>query len=320
MASATESVVSAVDAIQTPELSADIDPQLPSAASNASSPVITVKGQNCALSVFGIYVLPGEEVPFEAAARKSGEYTVTTSGGGLVELGDDRWVWTAPSDPGLYPLTISGEGQSMTLNAFVMVPATAVRSGVLHGYRIGQYPPAGSKHSTAYTPPKGFIEVTRANENTLVAPHFKLKQFLCKQGGSYPKYVVVTERLLTKLELILAEVNRQGYHVETFHVMSGYRTPYYNHCLGNVGHSRHMFGDAADIFIDRNNDGAMDDLNGDGRLDARDSKVLYDIVERMSGRSSMSEYTGGMGFYNSTSNHGPFVHVDARGFRARWEG
>ena len=41
--------------------------------------------------------------------------------------------------------------------------------------------------------------------------------------------------------------------------MSGFRTPQYNKGGGNTGGraglSRHMYGDAADIFIDSNGDG-----------------------------------------------------------------
>lgn len=54
------------------------------------------------------------------------------------------------------------------------------------------------------------------------------------------------------LEFILEKVNAQGYRWETFCVMSGYRTPYYNKAIGNVRYSRHLWGDAADIFIDEN--------------------------------------------------------------------
>jgi hypothetical protein len=30
------------------------------------------------------------------------------------------------------------------------------------------------------------------------------------------------------------------------------------------------------------------------------------------------ELVGGCGVYIATSAHGPFVHIDARGYRARW--
>ena len=42
--------------------------------------------------------------------------------------------------------------------------------------------------------------------------------------------------------------------------------------------SRHQFGDAADIIIDDNKDGRMDDLNRDGRVDVADADVIQRAV------------------------------------------
>ena len=61
-------------------------------------------------------------------------------------------------------------------------------------------------------------------------------------------------------------------------VMSGFRTPQYNATGGDTTGrdelSRHMFGDASDVFVDNDGDGRMDDLNGDGRIDYRDAQVI----------------------------------------------
>jgi hypothetical protein len=54
-----------------------------------------------------------------------------------------------------------------------------------------------------------------------------------KQPGGYPKYLVLRERLLLKLEMLLEEAARAGLPVTTFQIMSGYRTPYYNRSIGN---------------------------------------------------------------------------------------
>jgi uncharacterized protein YcbK (DUF882 family) len=64
----------------------------------------------------------------------------------------------------------------------------------------------------------------------------------------------------------------------------------------------------------------MADLNGDGRVDVQDSKRLYDEIERMLAAKELAPYQGGMGFYPGTAAHPPFVHVDVRGTRARWQG
>jgi hypothetical protein len=116
--------------------------------------------------------------------------------------------------------------------------------------------------------------------------------------------------------------------------MSGYRTPYYNRAIGNsTTYSRHLWGDAADIFVDTNpRDGEMDDLNRDGMENFRDAKILYDIVndiyapriQRLLTSGLVYEprlqrlFTGGLARYPETDAHGPFVHVDVRGIYTRW--
>jgi uncharacterized protein YcbK (DUF882 family) len=101
--------------------------------------------------------------------------------------------------------------------------------------------------------------------------------------------------------------------------MSGYRTPYYNELIGNVKRSRHLLGGAADIFIDESpKDGMMDDLNKDGKIDWRDAHILYEIIDDMYGKKFYEPFVGGLARYEKTACHGPFVHVDVRGNRARW--
>ena len=171
-------------------------------------------------------------------------------------------------------------------------------------------------------PPPGFIEVTKDNQDTNVSPHFVLKQFLCKQDAikAFPKYVLLKERLPLKLEAVLALVNELGFKADTLNVMSAYRTPYYNHAIGDVKYSMHQWGSAADVFVDPEKKGRMEDLNRDGRVDIQDSRFLYDQIDRMLGDKAFRHFQGGMGFYPATPAHPPFVHVDVRGTAARWKG
>jgi hypothetical protein len=60
----------------------------------------------------------------------------------------------------------------------------------------------------------------------------------------------------------------------------------------------------------------MDDLNRDGRVDTRDARFLASIVDRI--EHEHPDLVGGIGIYPATSAHGPFVHVDVRGVKARW--
>jgi hypothetical protein len=257
-------------------------------------------------------VLPRETVTLEALDSTAGTEARSTAGR-LTPLGIGRWAWTAPSTPGFYPIRVVAAGQrdSITIQAFVLVPYNRLQGEFLNGYRIGRYAARPLRGLDMYRPPVGFVEVTRENEDAFVSAHFRLKQFLCKQSGGYPKYVVLNEALVQRLEELLELANQSGYHASTFHVMSGYRTPAYNRAIGNVAYSRHTWGSAADIFIDEDHNGRMDDLNKDGKSDERDAEVLYRLFDGL-------QNSGGLGKYHATAAHGPFVHVDLRERRARW--
>jgi hypothetical protein len=267
--------------------------------------------------VRAVTVLPGATVEFEVVEREGGSgHVARPSAGRLESSGGGRWTWSAPVAPGLYPIhLVAADGRdSVTLQAFVMVPYDSLKGEYLNGYRIGRY-----LHGLPrYEPPAGFIEVTRENEDVLVSPHFRLKQFLCKQPAGSRRYVVLDERLLLTLEYVLARVREAGYRATTFTVMSGYRTPAYNKSLGNSRFSMHQWGAAADIFIDEDGNGVMDDLTGDRRSDARDSELLYRLIDTAAARAEPQGRIGGLGKYSTTDNHGPFVHVDVRDRRVRW--
>lgn len=273
-------------------------------------------------SVLGVFVLPGESLPISvmAADVAAGPYEMQATAGRLEATGKGAWRWQAPNVKGHVPLKIVQQpsGRTMILNAFVMLPHSPAEQAV-NGYRLGSYPAKPLRGLPLYLPPQGFVEVTAENRDVLIAPHFTLGQFICKQGSGFPKYVALRERLMLKLERVLEGVNGAGFEVDTFFVMSGYRTPAYNQAINNGQYSRHIYGDAADIFVDRDGDGWMDDLNHNGKSDLGDAIVLRDLVENLYKEPSFREsFTGGLGLYNSTHAHGPYVHVDTRGFMARW--
>ena len=270
------------------------------------------------------FVLPGATMTLQVTEGPAGEYTLKTKTGVVNSRGPRTWRWTAPAEPGMYDLRFEGSKarHAIDLHVFVMVPASAVKDGVLNGYRIGRYPGKPLNGQAIYHPPAGFVEVTNENEDTKVSPHFRLKQFVCKQGppDQFPKYIVLHERLPLKLEAVLQLVNSLGFDVDTLYVMSGYRTPFYNHAIGDVLYSMHQWGSAADVFVDRHEKGVMDDLTKDRRVDIQDSKFLYDAIERTLDQPGFERFQGGMGYYPPTSAHPPFVHVDVRGTKARWKG
>ncbi len=272
--------------------------------------------------VTGVFVLPGErleiEVPDDETLSACG---LDAAAGRIVGGGRNRWTWEAPQEAGDVSVVIHSPEleDSVVLNVFVMVPFGNLNGDHLNGYCIGEYPSIPLKQLPMYECPTGFVEVTEDNLCTPVSPHFQLGQFICKQSGAYPKYLVLRERLVLKLELILEKINEAGYRYETLHVMSGYRTPHYNQAIGNVKYSRHLWGGAADIFVDGAPlDGMMDDLNRDGKIDYRDADMVYEIIDRMYGKPWYAHFLGGLAKYKKTLSHGPFVHVDVRGTRARW--
>ena len=283
---------------------------------------IKFKNEISSYRIMGVFALPGEILSFEINHMgKKGNYSFETDKGFISDSTIGKWKWKTPSEKGNSRIVIRNvsEPDSMILNVFTKVPLSEVKNGYLNGYNIGKYPDIPLKGLAIYNKPPGFIEVTEENEDTHISPHFTIKQFLSKQGGDYPKYLVLRERLVLKLELILEKVNAKGYDCNTLYIMSGYRTPYYNHAIGNVKYSRHVWGGAADIFIDMNPaDDYMDDLNGDGIINYKDAGILYEIIDDMYGEPYYGSFWGGLGRYKKTNNHGPFIHIDVRGFRARW--
>jgi len=72
------------------------------------------------------------------------------------------------------------------------------------------------------------------------------------------------------------------------------------------------------ISLDADGNGVMDDLNHDGRVDIHDSEVILQAVERV--EQKYPSLIGGVGVYSASAGHGPFTHIDVRGYRARWRG
>ena len=213
---------------------------------------------------------------------------------------------------------LEGEGGE-AIQVITQVPASAQEGAHLNGYHIGIYPTAGSDREDVYVPPAAFIEITPTNRDFAISEHVALGQFTTKdQFDVWPKYVALNLKLVDKLELVIQELNAMGIRAEAIDVMSGFRTPQYNGPGGDgrASLSRHMWGDAADVWIDNDGDDQMDDLNGDGRIDLDDAAVMMRAVERV--ESKYPSLVGGAGIYPTTNTHGPYIHIDARGHRSRW--
>lgn len=309
------------DAAAPPPVTAAVAPAPPAGFDPARAPfAIRFGDRPVPYGVTGVFALPGEVVALEAPAADSG-LRAEADGGELVAIGPGRWTWRAPAAPGATALRVvrGDSGESVTLNAFVLVPYEEMKAGKVRGYAVGAYPAPRARHAERDRRPHGFVEVTAATADLQVSPHFRLGQFLCKSGSAYPKYVVLQPALIDRLEGLLAALNAAGVPARSFQVMSAYRTPSYNRAIGNsTTFTRHQYGDAADIFVDEDGDGRMDDLNRDGRHDRKDALVLHALAEATEGTAESGGRLGGLSAYAANHAHGPFVHVDTRGYRARW--
>jgi hypothetical protein len=200
-----------------------------------------------------------------------------------------------------------------------LLPYATKTGSRIHGYYVGDWPVKPGVER--YARPAGFIEVTEANAQTQVSEQFKLGDFLTHdQVGVWPKFLVLKPRLLDKLELISEALAARGLPSK-LHVMSGFRTPQYNEQGvgekgGRASLSRHMYGDASDVFVDADGNGRMDDLNGDGQVTVADARILFSVAETV--EAANPDLVGGLSAYPANSAHGPFVHVDTRGVKARW--
>lgn len=282
---------------------------------------VTFRDRVIPFTEFGLTVMPDESAPIAIVDGGEARFYLDIDGGELSQSAKWKWRWTAPTTPGLQRVDVYRDNSlRIRLNIFVMRPAAEVRGGMLNGFKIGDYPAKPLRGDPIYLPPEGFVEVTPETIDVAISPHFTLRQLLCKQQPDHwPKYLVLREELPFKLEQILQEVNHRGIRTDGLHIMSGYRTPWYNASIGNVPYSRHLWGGAADIFIDTSADGRMDDVTGDGRASLEDARILYDIADELAERPGELAYVGGLGLYGARPHRGPFLHIDARGRRAYWQ-
>lgn len=296
-------------------------------------------GIETSLGTISAFILPGRTLHVDVPHGR-GTFTASASAGRLAATGSRSWAWTAPLRHGDHEILIRNvrarrphapheRGQAEQAQpAAAVVDEARLRVFVLHPYDgstrlghywIGRYQNGAKDDDPAYLRPGGLVEVTPENRDALVSPHFRLGQFLCKDDATFPKYVVLRTALLVKLEMVMQAMDAAGLKNPVLHVMSGYRTPSYNAAIGNqTSWSRHVYGDAADVFLDRDGDEMHDDLDGDGRSTVADARILYELIDGHIDESVPDHLAGGLSVYGPTPYHGPFVHIDTRGKRARW--
>jgi uncharacterized protein YcbK (DUF882 family) len=149
------------------------------------------------------------------------------------------------------------------------------------------------------------IPLNQGDEKVSLSKHFRIKDFMCKDGS---RAIAISPKLVEKLEALIDNLGDRGYRCTTLKIMSGFRSSRYNQAIGNKTiRSRHIHGDAADVLAS--------DFNRDGRVDRQDADVLYRSVRLL---DANPQFTGGAAIYPPTRSHGWFVHTDTRGYRAAW--
>lgn len=118
--------------------------------------------------------------------------------------------------------------------------------------------------------------------NVQITPHFKVREFRCKDGSDV---VFVSLRLAELLEQIRVHFGA------AVTINSAYRTPNHNAKVGGTSRSQHLYGLAADIEVK-------------GHSPAE----VADYAE------TLLAGTGGIGRYDG------FTHVDVRQEKGRWRG
>ncbi len=262
----------------------------------------------------GRFVLPGETLRLSTPDNSANSGWVA-SAGELVDVGSAT-CWVAPQEPGLYPIIVTSGTTVQRINAFVMIPYDSLdKKGYLKGVRIGKYPQPTEMFPN-FARPRGFIVVTPDNLDTPVSQRYTLRDFAPRTMEGFPKYTVLREELLLKLELLTDIVQSKGFKLDRFLVFSGYRPPAVNRRVRYGRNSAHIYGGAADIIVDADNNGQLDDLNHDGQSNRKDAKLLAGIVDEL--EATHPELVGGVGWYSRTRSRGAFIHVDVRGTRSRW--
>jgi len=276
-------------------------------------------------NTFFARVLPGKTLPIEITPHVRVSNPRWSASSGSLSGTGYKVLYTAPQEPGRYPVEFTAYHNNnkyeATVQVFVLEPFENMKNYGINGFYIGRYPnPAAMNNDPHYQYPPGFMKVTEEDKNVHITLNYELGDFLPHGYSGWPRYTLVDERLALKLEIVTRELRERGLMKTRLRFLSAFRPPARNNGAGQAEFSRHQYGCALDMYVDDGGrPGWMDDLDGDGKEDLRDALLLYKLINQMENAGLFDNgMEGGLGAYPQNSVHGPFVHMDVRGNLARW--
>jgi hypothetical protein len=145
---------------------------------------------------------------------------------GSIDTGDDTGAVPAP-DEVCYP----GSAEDYTACLPLIPHSTAWGSDYAYPEPYGD--------SGQYSAPARFIDLTVADPDLMLAPNFALGEVMQEYKGDYGLYQV---HVMEHLQAIRDSIGAALY------INSGYRNVSYNAGVGGATYSRHMYGDAVDMY------------------------------------------------------------------------
>lgn len=231
--------------------------------------------------------------------------------------------WISSKKEGNYSVTINGITKTFKTTAIVGVSSNKIKDGYINDFYLGKYPTPNVPYKHLYKIPSFFYKITENNSELHISNDWTIKELAIDKTESLPQYIAFDYNLLQKLVEIKNELKKRNKPNNMYFIGGMFISPYnnikrYENGKGMVASvSRHLYGDAVDFIIDENNDNEMDDLNDDGTVDYLDARYLEKLVTSLENNHKCK--IGGFVVYAPPLNDHVTVHVDTRGYRARWE-
>ncbi len=172
----------------------------------------------------------GGQAPEAGAA---GENVGGEAGSGVGGMAGSAAGGMAGTDPGPTDPEVCYPGPSGDYSSCVALVPWSSSWGSEYGYP--------QHDSPQYTAPLRFVDLSTADPGLAIESNFVLDEVMQQWKG---RYGVFQPHVVEKLQAIRDQTGGP------LHITSGYRSPAYNASVGGVTYSRHMYGDAADIWSD----------------------------------------------------------------------